>query len=142
MKRTSTTKKKRKTRTRTTGSSRLARFAGALLLSVLLPLGAAAEKKKEPEPTALIAGTVFRDPGFAFPGVQVRLEPAEKHKKAKKQQVVTNTRGEFALRVPPVPLKYVLYVQHTGFAPQQKEIAVQGEDQMVDLVFRLEPEKK
>ncbi|MEO8027114.1 MAG: hypothetical protein ABI823_11600, partial [Bryobacteraceae bacterium] len=74
------------------------------LLAVLLwfATGAVAgEKQKKPAPYSVVAGTVFREPGFALQGVSVTLstEPATGSKeKVRKLQATSDSRGEFAFR--------------------------------------------
>src|ERR1700736_6072801 len=91
------TRKKRKRRKRI-GTSLL------LLLIGILPLAQAGKKTAEPESYGLVSGTVFRDPGFALPNATVTLtpnpSPGSSPMKIKKQQGVTNSRGEFVFRVP------------------------------------------
>ncbi len=129
---------RRKKRTRT-GSS-------LVLFGLLFALGGlvlAKDKKQSAETWSVIAGTVFRDPGFAFPGAEVTLEPADKEAakqaKVKRQQAVSNSRGEFAFRVPVIPLRYTVSVRANGFLPQQKTAEIQGE-QRIDVYFSLSPE--
>lgn len=130
---------KRKKRTKTGSSLRLL----LLLLAVLLPGGLCpAKDKKTNESVAVIAGTVFRDPGFALPGAEITLEPVDKEQarkaKVKRLQLVSNSRGEFAFRVPVTPLRYTVSVRASGFQPQEKPAEIQGE-QRVDLYFSLLP---
>jgi hypothetical protein len=90
---------------------------------------AIAQKRKPVTETALLAGTVFRDPGFSFPGVQVFLEPAPEGKpsvKVKKMKAISDSRGEFAFRVPAVAMRYTLRFQAEGFQPETKEVTVSG----------------
>ncbi len=47
---------------------------------------------------AMVAGTVFRDPGFALPGATVTLMLRD-DPKHRKMQAVTTARGEFSFRV-------------------------------------------
>ena len=129
--------KKMRTRKRRIGSS------AALLLALALPL-LAAHKNKSVGPQAAIAGTVFRDPGFAFPGVNVTLvslpEPGS-NAKPMKQKVVTSPRGEFLFHVPGEESHFRVSVAAKGYAPQQKDVEIRGEER-VDLSFLLEPESK
>jgi Carboxypeptidase regulatory-like domain len=50
-------------------------------------------------PSFLIIGTVFNENALSVPGVQVRVRRSGEKKVI--QQTYTNSRGEFALRVPP-----------------------------------------
>src|SRR5689334_23863138 len=105
---TNTTRMTRtKTRMRRKSKSGLVVLLPALYLAqILFPqAGAQGTKKKaqkEAEPYAVIAGTVFRDPGFAQPGASVVL--ALKSAPGKKLLEVTSSpRGEFTFRVPAEP---------------------------------------
>jgi hypothetical protein len=102
----------------------------------------AKDKKKSTESWSVIAGTVFRDPGFALPGAEVTLEPeqpAGKNYKVKRQQSISNSRGEYAFRVPVVPLRYTVSVRAKGYQPEEKPAEIQGE-QRIDVYFSLKPE--
>ncbi len=115
------------------------RFALLTLISALaggLAALLSADKNKMPEPHALIAGSVFRTPGFALAGAEVTVTPAEG--KRKEHRLQTDARGEFALRVPAVPMRYTVHVKKVGFQAQEKPAEVQGEGR-VDLTFMLEP---
>ncbi len=87
----------------------------------------------------MIAGTVFRPPGLALPDAEVTVTPKE-GEKPKKLKTVTNFRGEFAVRVPAVPMKYSVDVKAAGFKPDQKTVAIEGE-QSRELSFLLDPAK-
>lgn len=49
-------------------------------------------------PFFLILGTVFNEEGLAFPGVEVRVR--RKEEKKFRWESATNSRGEFAVRIP------------------------------------------
>ena len=49
----------------------------ALLCVALLPAGEKPKRSKSPDVWAVVAGTVFREPGFALPGAKIVLEPDE-----------------------------------------------------------------
>ena len=137
MKRKKTQTKKKATRT----GSRFIAIA-AVLMGSCLP--AFAEKKAKPENApayALIAGTVYRPPGFALPGVKVVVEPEKSESngaKLKRSEAVTDSRGEWAVRVPPVPAKWRIDVKVNGYRPEQRSVSVEGE-QRVDSSMVLEP---
>jgi hypothetical protein len=129
---------------RTSGS----RPGRALVALALLAAGAAAaspaRKNRKAEPFALIAGSVFRESGFSLAGAEVVVDAAPGAKplaKFKRIKVVSDARGEFAIRVAPVPMRYTVSVSAGGFRPGRKEVSIQGEER-VDLYFRLEPESK
>lgn len=90
---------------------------------------------------AVVAGTVFRETGHAFAGVEVVLTPAEVTKKNRKQQLRANGRGEFAFRVPAVAMEYQLQVNAPGYRPESKRVKIGG-DERVDENFILEPVRK
>lgn len=91
------------------------------------------------DPYAVVAGTVFREPGFALPRAEVLLSvveaPAVK-KKPKEQRTQSDARGEFSFRVPAGAARYRISVSSPGFQAQQKEIAVNS-DERVDVYFEL-----
>ena len=126
-------------------------FRTALLFSCLPALlvtaraSAPGSKKKASEPYALIGGTVFRDPGFALPGVQVVLTPDAVPGTAalpfKKLTAVSDSRGEYVFRVPTTAMHYSISVSLKGYGAQQKTVSIEGE-QRVDATFTLQPESK
>jgi hypothetical protein len=112
---------------------------------VVLHDSARAQKRKNEPESALLVGTVFRDPGFAFGGVQVLLEPSPDGKtsskvKVKKMKAVSDTRGEFSFRVPSAPMRYTLKFQAEGFASETKEVTVSGPERQ-DIYVTLRPAK-
>ena len=127
--------KPKRTKTRTGSSLVLA------LLAVAGAFTADGKEKKAPEAYAVIAGTTFRPPGFALPGAKVRIAPestASGGVKLKSAEAQTDARGEFAVRVPVVPMKWTVHVQANGYEAQAKTVSIDGE-QRVDLSFQLEP---
>jgi hypothetical protein len=115
-------------------------------LALLSPSLSAADKKDKRKseaaaPFALISGTVYRPPGFALPGAQVVVAPEQPEAggaKLKKTEAVTNGRGEWAIRVPPVPAKWRVDVKSNGYRPEQRSVSVEGE-QRLELSIILEP---
>ena len=103
----------------------------------------AGEKKKPVEAYAVVAGTVFRDPGFALPGAQATLSmpPEEGHSKIKKLTATSDSRGEFAFRVSTEAMVYTVRVTCRGYSPQEKKVSIEGE-QRVDATFTLSAESK
>ena len=133
---------KRKKRKKTRIGVRLA--TALLLLACLVASAEKPDKSKAPEPVSFIAGTVYRTPGFSTPGAEVTLIPAEKKSgssKFRKQTTLTDARGEFIFRVPPVPMKYTVTVQLKGFVSQTKSVEIEHQ-QHRELPFTLEPEAK
>jgi hypothetical protein len=106
-----------------------------------LGFSASAKSKKKVQETreAVIAGTIFRPPGLALEGAEVTIT-AQEGEKPKKLKTVTNFRGEFAVRVPAVPMKYSVDVKAAGFKPDRKTVAIEGE-QSRELSFLLETAK-
>ncbi len=105
-----------------------------------------ADKQKQPAPDAVIVGTVFRDPGFALPGAEVRLTPDPDQsqaapKKVSKQRTTTSPRGEFVFHVPAQPMRYTVSASASGFKSEQKTITVQGEGR-IDVTLTLAQESK
>lgn len=111
---------------KTTGISRRLFFASTL------PLLA-----QKSDSYALIAGTVFRETGHAFPGVTVKLVPTQKSKKFKEQSVRTTPRGEYAFRLPAEPMEYDVSVQVPDYRPETKRVKIVG-DERIDENFLLE----
>jgi hypothetical protein len=91
--------------------------------------------KSKPIPSFLILGTVFNEHALSFPGVQVRIRRAGEKKFA--WETYTNTRGEFAVRVPP-GYDYEVLVHTKKYQDQTQSV-----DSKVDvqrrLSIRLEP---
>jgi hypothetical protein len=143
-----TTKKKRmrKRRKRRIGSNlarRLLAAAGMLLIMTVASEISAKDKKAAAAEYALVAGTVFRDTGMSLPGAEVEImvvDSSTPHK-SKKQKAVTDRRGEFAFRVPPVEAKYAVTAKASGYVSQKKEVTVAGFER-IDVFFRLEPASK
>ena len=114
---------------------------------VILALGAAfcstsgqAQRRIE-APHAIVAGTVFHEPGFALAGAHVVLTSipdAGSSAKPQTQKAVTGERGEFAFRLPPTEAHYKISVAAKHFTGQEKTVEVRGEEQ-VETTFLLEP---
>ena len=125
--------------------SRFVVLLPALCLAPVLFLQASAQgarkkAKKEAEPYAVIAGPVFRDPGFAQPGASVVL--ALKSAPAKKLLEVTSSpRGEFTFRVPAGPRSYLVIATLKGFQTAREEIEIQDQEQ-INATLLLIPESK
>jgi Carboxypeptidase regulatory-like domain len=122
------------------------KFRSALGLILLLPEFfwahsiSAQGRKEQAQPYAIVAGTVFRDPGFAHAGASVVL--ALKSAPTKKlQQQTSSPRGEFSFRVPPGPKAYLVTATLKGFQAAREEIEIQGQEQ-VNATLLLVPESK
>ncbi len=131
-----TTKKKR-----TTTTNRRAAFAVGVVCVLVATLGAAPQKKKEAPARATILGTVFKDPGFAFPDAKVTLFLKAEPKPKKLDEGLSNYRGEFRFEVPAVEAKYLVRATFKGFHPAEKEISVSGEER-IEATLVLVPESK
>lgn len=135
---TSTRMKKTRTKKKRIGNS----FRALALLLAVSSCWAGDHKDKPAEVYAVVAGTVFRVPGFALPGAEVSLEPDKakpKDLKVKGQRITVNNRGEFAFHVPAVPLRYTVSVKAKGYRSEEKQVAIQGEER-VDVYFQLQPD--
>jgi Carboxypeptidase regulatory-like domain len=108
----------------------------ALFLAPSLP----AQGHKQQAPYAIVAGTVFRDPGFAQPGASVVL--ALKSAPTKKlQQQLSSPRGEFSFHVPAGPQTYLVTATLKGFRTAREEIEIQDQEQN-NATLLLVPESK
>lgn len=126
--------KTRKRRRRTTGASL------ALLLLAVSVTGSAA--KPPVQTPAVVAGTVFRDPGFALPRAEVSLSvktPPQGMKPPKPQKLLSDARGEFAFHVPAAQAEYLVKASAPGFLPEEKVAVLSGAPERVDLFFSLKP---
>ena len=153
MMRTTRTTTKRKTESAGNNIPAPVRGIPAALLTMLVLTGialllTAADKRTQQESFALVTGTVFRDTGFTLGGAEVTLTPAPPEKPGEKPRVkmkpiklASDPRGEFAFRVPAVPMRYNVSVRAAGFRPQQKPVSISG-DERVDVYFSLEAELK
>ncbi len=117
----------------------------AILLSTLLPLTAAPKKKPVLETYALISGSVFQDSGYALGGADVTIaadtETGHGSGRFMPVQLVSSARGEFAVRVPPGPMKYAITVHAKGYQSQEKTVMVNDQER-VEVTFQLEAESK
>jgi hypothetical protein len=82
-------------------------------------------------------GTVFDSKGYAFPGVQLRVRRSTEKKF--RWDDSTNSRGEFAIRVPQGS-QYEMVVHIKGFADQTRELDAKTGLGEARIVFRMEPE--
>jgi hypothetical protein len=87
----------------------------------------------------LIRGTVFTDKALSFPGVQLRIRRAGEKKFRWEDN--TNSRGEFAIRVPQ-GTQYEMVVRAKGFAEQTRTIDARNGSGENNIVFRMEPAKR
>lgn len=100
--------------------------------------------------TSLVRGAVFDSEGRSLGGarvklVRVRIEEDDKDSKKKftslSRDYVTNSRGEFAFRLPPIKARYRVTATLDGYKSETKQIDV-DESESVPLAFSLEVAKK
>jgi hypothetical protein len=93
------------------------------------PDSSSARKSKHSRADDLvIRGTVFNERGLAFPGVKLRIRRADQKKS--RWETYSNSRGEFAVRVPKGP-DYEIAAESKGFARQSQAINGQSEENVV-----------
>ena len=98
--------------------------------------------------TSLIRGAVFDIDGRSLAGAKVKLvrvPTAEEHQEKKpveslKRDYTSNSRGEFAFRVPARRARYQVTASLSGYKPETKVVDVQ-EDEAVPLAFSLTPSR-
>jgi hypothetical protein len=135
----------RKTTQRRGGSHALARLTAVLaVLFWLAPAPGAQPRFTQAQPGqasyAVVAGTVFQEDGRLLRGAQVSVKPdpgGGTPPRGKPLTTSTDQRGEFAVRVPAVPMRYTLVVKAPGFRVQEKAVSVTG-DERVDVFFQME----
>ena len=98
--------------------------------------GKPAKKKYSHANDFLIRGTVFTDKALSFPGVQLRIRRVGEKKF--RWESYTNSRGEFAIRVPQ-GADYELVVRVKGFAEQTRTIDAKTGGNEQSMVFRMQP---
>jgi Carboxypeptidase regulatory-like domain len=96
----------------------------------------AAKKKYSHANDFLIRGTVFNDKALSLPGVELRIRPAGQKKY--RWETYSNSRGEFAVRVPQGS-DYEMLVHAKGFSDQTRTIDAKNGGNEETVVFRLEP---
>lgn len=85
----------------------------------------------------LVRGTVFTQEGFALPGAELRIRRTTEKKY--RWQAVSNSRGDFAVRVK-MGTDYEVTVRAKGFGEQSLPVDAKTGDRFKDLVFRLQPQ--
>jgi hypothetical protein len=95
-----------------------------------------AKKKYSHADDFLIRGTIFNDKALSAPGVQLRVRRAGDKKF--RWESYTNSRGEFALRVPQGST-YEMVIRAKGFAEQTRTIDAKNGGNAESIAFRLEP---
>lgn len=98
--------------------------------------GKPGKKKYSHASDFLIRGTVFTDKALSFPGVQLRIRKLGEKKF--RWESYTNSRGEFAVRVPQGS-DYEMVVRAKGFAEQTRTVETKIGANEESLVFRMQP---
>jgi hypothetical protein len=96
----------------------------------------ALRKKPSHADDFLIRGTVFNDKALALPGAEIRIRKSGEKKF--RWETLTNSRGEFAVRVPR-GAEYELAVRAKGFAAEKKALDARIAAREENTVFRLTP---
>lgn len=91
--------------------------------------------KHKPIPSFLIIGTIFNENAFSLPGVQVRIRRAGEKKF--RWETYTNSRGEFAVRVPP-GYEYEVVAHRKDYEDQNQAVDSKTEVQQ-RLSIKLQP---
>jgi hypothetical protein len=86
----------------------------------------------------LVHGTVFTEQGLSFPGVELKIRRTDEKKF--RWDAYTNSRGEFAVRVPQ-GTEYEIVVRAKGFTAQTKTVNAKDAGNDDVLVFRMAIEK-
>ena len=84
----------------------------------------------------LILGTVFDERGLSFPAAELRVRRS--NEKKFRWDTYTNSRGEFAIRVPK-GTDYEMMVHAKGFADQTHQLDAKTGLSEARVVFRMEP---
>jgi len=84
----------------------------------------------------LIRGTVFTDKALSFPGVQLRIRRVGEKKI--RWESYTNSRGEFAVRVPQGST-YEMVIHAKGFGEQTRTVDAKAGGNEESMVFRMQP---
>ena len=84
----------------------------------------------------LIRGTVFTSSALAFPNVRLRIRRSTEKKF--RWETYTNSRGEFAVRVPQ-GLEYEVVIAIKGFTDQTRTVDARSGVSEDSVVFRMEP---
>ena len=95
-------------------------------------------KHKSKIPPFLVIGTVFNERALAFPGVQVKIR--RKGEKKFRYDTYTNSRGEFAIRVPD-GIEYEVVVREKNYKEQAQNVVATMTDVQKRLTFKLESTK-
>lgn len=83
----------------------------------------------------MILGTVFNEKAYAFPGVEVKIR--RKGEKKFRYDLYTNSRGEFAVRVPD-GIEYEVVVREKNYKEQSQGVMANMAEVQKRLTFKLE----
>ena len=100
--------------------------------------GSPGKKKYSHADDFLIRGTVFNEKALSVPAAELRFR--KEGQKKYRWETYTNSRGDFALRVPRGS-NYEILVHVKGFADQTRTIEAKGDGNEQTLVFRMQPVK-
>jgi len=101
------------------------------------PASAEKPKKKSARlPDFLIHGTVFTEKGLSFPGAELRIRVVGEKKY--RWETYSNSRGEFAVRVPS-GADYEVLVQTKGFVNQTHTVGAKSSGDEETVVFLMQP---
>src|SRR5207249_4537922 len=119
---TTSTKTRKRTRTKKTKRMR----TGSRIAALVIVLAGGLVAQKNDSAHAVVAGTVFRENGFSLAGARVTLiaKGAAKDSKQKPLRSISDARGEFAFRVPPVTGAFLVKADMKGFQSAEKEASV------------------
>ena len=84
----------------------------------------------------LIIGSVFTDKAYALPGAHLRARRSTEKKF--RWEAYTNSRGEFAIRVPQGS-EYEMVIVAKGFADQNRAISAKSGISEDNVVFQMQP---
>lgn len=84
----------------------------------------------------LIIGTVFTDKAYALPGAHMRVRRSTEKKF--RWETYTNSRGEFAIRVPQ-GAEYEMVIIAKGFTDQNRPISAKSGISEDNVVFQMQP---
>jgi curli biogenesis system outer membrane secretion channel CsgG len=99
------------------------------------PLAAPKQKRYSHANDFLMRGTVFNEKTLALPGAELRIRRISEKKF--RWETMTNSRGEFAVRVPQ-GANYELVLRAKGFAEQKKTVDARSGGNEERMVFRME----
>lgn len=115
-------------------NTRLRRWAGLVVVCLCISVPLRAAEKSKPKPQAILAGSVFDQAGFALPGI--RIEITRQGEKKPRWKVVSDARGEFAVRVPAGPATYVIATASKKHQNQEQTIEIVAHERRA-VLFRL-----